>query len=154
MAKTVSFEAGKQKGNIVLIVLVIVALMAGGAFLYGKGKLNLNSGVPTSSSSSYALSPSAPDDTETVSTSDKISLVITSPALGSVLKSSNVTINGKTSPNAEVFVNDASTKADANGNFTLNVSLDEGENTLIINANDEFGNVAEQTLTVNVQTLY
>lgn len=89
------------------------------------------------------------DELESV-TSNKISLVITSPQNGANLSSTNVNVIGKTAPNAEVFVNDSEGKADANGNFSISLGLDEGINQLVINANDKDGNVAEEVIIVTV----
>lgn len=82
--------------------------------------------------------------------SDKIGLTVTSPENGTTLSSTNVNVKGKTSPNADVFVNDQFGKADVNGNFSISLGLDEGQNQIVIDANDADGNVAEKTLTVNV----
>lgn len=84
--------------------------------------------------------------------SEKIYLIITSPKDGATLNTSTVTVQGKTVPNAEVFVDDKSGKADANGNFSISEDLDEGKNQIVVNANDANGNVTEQDLTVNVST--
>jgi hypothetical protein len=81
---------------------------------------------------------------------DKISLVVTSPVDGSTLTSTNVTVKGKTTPNADVFVNDQTGKADANGNFAISVGLDEGANQIVVSANDSVGNATQQTLSVTV----
>lgn len=93
----------------------------------------------------------ASDELEAV-TSNKISLVITSPKNGAKLNSTNVNVIGKTAPNAEVFVNDAEGKADVNGNFSISLGLDEGVNQLVIDANDKEGNVAEQVIIVTVSS--
>jgi hypothetical protein len=82
--------------------------------------------------------------------STKISLVVTSPQDGSTLSSTNVTVKGKTSPNADVFVDDQSGKADASGNFAISIGLDEGQNQIVVSANDSVGNAAEQDLNVTV----
>ena len=91
------------------------------------------------------------DELEEV-TSDKISLVITSPLNGAKLSTTNVSVVGKTTPDAEVFVNDMEGKADANGDFSISIGLDEGVNQLVINANDSDGNVAEEVLTVSISS--
>lgn len=142
-----------QKGNVALIILVLVALVVGGFYLFVKGKPNLVPLTPANKQAdSYTLSPSSASATDPVATSDKISLSITSPAPGTILKSPSVNITGKTSPNADIFVNDVATKANASGSFSINVTLDEGENNVIVSANDEEGNVAEQNLLVTVET--
>ena len=78
----------------------------------------------------------------------EITLTITSPSDGATVTSATVTVKGKTAPRAEVFINDVSTVADANGNFSANITLDEGENPIVIFANDADGNVAEKEITV------
>lgn len=64
----------------------------------------------------------------------------------------SIKVSGKTSAYAEVYVNDIQTKADEKGYFSLNYNLDEGENLLIITANDQDGNYAEKEITVFLQT--
>ena len=63
----------------------------------------------------------------------------------------SVTVTGKSFPYAEVFINDTEIKADASGNFTAPVTLDEGENIISVMANDENGNSAEQEITVTYE---
>ena len=82
--------------------------------------------------------------------SNKISLIVTSPKDGSTLDSTNVTVKGKTTPGADVFINDQSGKADANGNFSMSIGLDEGSNQIVVSANDTEGNATEVDLNVNV----
>ena len=138
-----------QRGNTLLIALILVVIIgAGGYYIYNSSLLdssNLQSG--------YVLATLSPQATSgPVSTSEELTLTITSPMSGAELTNKNITITGKTSPNADVFVNDAETKADIKGNFSLKIILDEGINELIVSANDTDGNVVEQTLSVNVQT--
>ncbi len=79
---------------------------------------------------------------------NEITLAVTSPSSGAVVRSSSVVVRGKTSANAEIFVNDAETKADSNGNFSVNLTLEEGDNYILVAANDTYGNYAEKELTV------
>lgn len=88
-------------------------------------------------------------ETKNVS-SDKIFLTIISPQDGDTLGSTNATVKGKTVPNADVFVNDQTTKADVNGNFSVNIGLDEGANQITVSANDAEGNATQQDLSVSV----
>lgn len=83
-------------------------------------------------------------------TSDKIPLTVTSPKVGETLGSTNATVKGKTAPFAEVFVNDQSGKADAAGNFSINVGLDEGDNQIEVSVNDSDGNVSQLILNIVV----
>jgi hypothetical protein len=57
-------------------------------------------------------------------------------------------IKGVTSPKADVFVNDSEVTADAQGNFTTQITLDEGENTLVVTSNDASGSFAEKDIIV------
>lgn len=79
----------------------------------------------------------------------EISLVVSSPLDGATVKSATIVIKGKTVANAEVFINEAETMADASGNFSKSITLDEGDNIIIVMVNDASGNVAEKDLTIN-----
>lgn len=69
-----------------------------------------------------------------------------------VVKTSLLNIKGKTVANAEVFINDKETKADALGSFSVSLTLDEGENTIVISANDSLGNYIEKEITVTLES--
>jgi hypothetical protein len=78
----------------------------------------------------------------------RITLTMSSPVSGATVSTSTIAVSGKTAPNAEVFVNESETRADASGNFSVQMSLDEGDNYIIVVANDADGNAAEAELTV------
>jgi Tfp pilus assembly protein PilX len=80
--------------------------------------------------------------------SSPVTVTLTAPANGSTVNVSTVTVRGKTLPKAEVYVNDTYTTAGADGTFSVGISLDEGENPIIVVANDSDGNMAEAELTV------
>lgn len=89
---------------------------------------------------------------DNVSKSDKqFSLTISSPINGSTVNSATIQVKGKTLANAEVFVNEIDGKADSNGNFSIGYLLEEGENYLVVGANDEDGNYKEMELVVNYE---
>lgn len=94
-----------------------------------------------------AVSPS-PALTGTVSRGSAITLVVTTPPDNSTVTTGSLIVRGKTVPGAEVFVNDAETKADSAGNFSATISLDEGENYILVVANDPQGNYSEKEITV------
>ena len=77
-----------------------------------------------------------------------IALTITTPTSGQIVTSDQLTVEGKTSPGADIFVNDAETKANAAGLFSVKLTLEEGENYILIVANDVNGNYAEKEITV------
>jgi hypothetical protein len=152
-----------QKGNALLIILILVVIVAAaGYYFYSKGYLGsklaqapgatsvFNYGsTPLTTNSSATTAPA--QETGNVS-SNNISLVVTAPMDGSTLTSPSVTVTGKTSAFADVFVNDQEVTADSNGNFSLKMTLDEGQNGLVITANDANGNVVEKDISVNVQS--
>jgi hypothetical protein len=69
-------------------------------------------------------------------------LTIGEPADQSIVRTSPVTIRGQTLPDAVVSINGELVEADANGNFSQGVALDEGTNVFDIIATDEGGNEA------------
>ena len=77
-------------------------------------------------------------------------LTVSAPADNSTQSSKYLTVKGKTTANAEIFVNDKEGKANANGDFSISVTLDEGENTILVMANDTSGSYLEKQLTVTV----
>ena len=85
-------------------------------------------------------------------TSSKIFLIVISPSNGGTISSTKTTVKGKTMPEVEVFVNDISTKADMYGNFSVNIELEEGNNQVMVYANDSDGNIVEQNVTVIVKS--
>ncbi len=64
-------------------------------------------------------------------------------------KNQNITVKGKTEADAKVYVNGRLTRANTEGVFTTSLSLNEGENTLALKAEDQAGNFSEKTLKVN-----
>lgn len=79
-------------------------------------------------------------------------LDVSSPADGLTVTASSLTVKGKTAPGAEVFVNERETVADAQGNFAVTITLDEGDNYIVVSANDQDGNSAEKELTIIYDT--
>jgi len=82
----------------------------------------------------------------------EIPLSITSPQSGTTVSTPNVVISGKTSPNADVTINDSDTKADAQGNFSLSILLDQGDNIITITSVDPNGKYAEKEIKVTLNT--
>ncbi|MCX7955995.1 MAG: hypothetical protein N2593_02755 [Patescibacteria group bacterium] len=80
-------------------------------------------------------------------------LEITSPKENQIFNQQEITIEGKTLPNAEVFINEKSIKTDSRGNFSLNYNLDEGENEITIIVNDDQGDYVEKSLIVQLKSI-
>ena len=62
----------------------------------------------------------------------------------------NITVKGQTVPDAVVIVNDQTDIADANGNFSISVSLEDGPGVIDIIAVNDNGDQGEIMLMVNV----
>jgi hypothetical protein len=143
--------------KLTIIIIFIILIIAAGVGLVAYSRMVKKGGaVPSNSSTTTNQVPNAgfpgissvgmtPSPIPTVA---QIPLSITSPTNNSSVTTSILIIKGVTSPKADVFVNDSEVTADTQGNFTVQVTLDEGENTLVVTSNDESGNYSEKDLTV------
>ncbi|MEK6679789.1 MAG: hypothetical protein AABY39_10280, partial [Nitrospirota bacterium] len=78
---------------------------------------------------------------------------ITSPANGSTLTDSSITVTGTIDDNlAQVTVNDISVTV-SNGTFTANIQLNEGENVITVTATNQCGFTTTQNITVTKTTI-
>jgi hypothetical protein len=140
--------------KLVPFALAIVLILAGGFYV-------ITSRIPkptastvtgsTQSQTSQTAEADADSGTKIVPTTPKanqISLSITSPVSGTTLTSPSVTVKGTTIAYAEVSVNEKDVTASANGSFQATLSLEEGDNYIIVVAVDTDGNVAEQELSI------
>lgn len=138
----------------IVFVILIVALISTGFWIRSRRQSNAPDvpfiQVRRESSPRGATTTQNPvnEPGTSVVSSSEILLTVISPADKSTVTSPNIQIKGKTASKAEVFVNESETVADANGNFSVYVTLDEGENYFFVVSNDEYGNVAERELTV------
>jgi hypothetical protein len=139
--------------QIILVVIAIILFL--GIGLFGLQYTNKQKNSITK------VAKTAPDETEPITTiapsletsnmgavESTLVLQLTAPINNSVVSTSSIVVKGKTAPLADVFVNDKETKADANGLFSLSMTLDEGENTILVVANDSDGRVGETEATV------
>jgi hypothetical protein len=78
----------------------------------------------------------------------EIPLTISSPLPDAIITISSATIRGKTTPGADVSINEKDVIADANGNYNATIALDQGENLVIVTAVDPDGLVAEKEIVV------
>lgn len=76
------------------------------------------------------------------------SISIDSPSDGQTLKISPILISGKTDPNTKVTINDFWAVTDSNGNYTYNLTLQNGGNEIKAVALDSAGNKSEKTIHV------
>ena len=81
-----------------------------------------------------------------------LGLVITSPAVEEVVSVSSVTVTGTTAANANITITggkvDIISVADANGEVSETVTLNEGQNDLVVTAFDSNGIQISQTVNV------
>lgn len=148
-----------MKNNYLLlgIAAIGIVIISGGIFFLAKTKnsptyqkeLNIqisplqkgNLATPSTISSPKVTSPNY----------QEIPLEILSPKDQAFVSSDRITVSGKTKPKSDVVVNDQEIKADNNGNFSTQVTLDEGENIIGIVAYDENGNYAEKEIIVTYE---
>ena len=136
-----------------ILGIVIVAVGAGvGLFVILRSRnsspIPQNSAIPAlEKTEAFTPSPSVAGQSVPAATNALV-LSISTPADGATLTAAKLTVRGTTTPKADVFINELETRADAGGNFSGTLTLDEGENLIVIIVNDESGNVAEKDLTV------
>lgn len=138
-----------------LFTIVLVILIIFGAFVVFKNKKvydKLNKIVPKKTISRTSTTELEKKIEKEKPGEQGLTLELISPTDKNVVNTSKVTVSGKTSPNAEVFVNEKELKADASGNFSVDYDLFEGENEIFVAVNDSLGNYAEKSITVYLET--
>lgn len=127
----------------------IFLLLAVAALVFSRVKPKGSTEVTTNIIPTTSILPTRAPASETTGVSTGgMPLSISSPANNTIVTSSQILIRGKTAPGAEVFINEKEVVADNSGNFSTAYSLDEGENLIIVTANDSEGNMAEKELVV------
>lgn len=145
-----------MKNTTVIGFIVVIVLLAGGLLLYRYQRNTLPVSQPTTEQGTITnvqVTPGTANNNATPTTlnfdsTNQISLTVSQPVNNTVVKTPTITVMGKTIPNADVTVNDKDLKADAQGNFSVSITLDEGDNTVIVVANDAQGNSAEKDINV------
>lgn len=79
---------------------------------------------------------------------DKPKLEVSSPNDNSKTNKEDVVVSGSTDKETTIRINGQPIIVDAEGKFTSSIRLKDGENKLIISAEDIVGNVEQKTLTV------
>lgn len=129
---------------------IVIFLLVAGALVWSQSRQNYaqNSQTITDASLNKTVEVSPTPEAVSAKKLDEVKLTIAQPVNGAVVTSPQLLVKGVTVPNAEISVNDKDTVADGNGNFSAAVTLDEGENLIIVTVNDADGNVGEQEITV------
>lgn len=131
-------------------VLVIIGAVAVARPLMTKqtGQSPVDTTVP-SDNPQVTITPSKAEAAkDSLVLSSGIMLSVSLPVNNSTVSNSSLTVKGKTVAGAEVFINDTETKADAAGNFSATITLEEGDNYILVVANDAAGNYSEKELSV------
>jgi uncharacterized protein YfaP (DUF2135 family) len=128
----------------IAVLAVIIATLAA-AWLTGCSKAPSSNAV----NATTAIA-STPAGTQSGMVQSGLPLSITQPLDAAVLTSTTLTVSGRTTAGAGVEVNEASGIADAQGNFSVPVILEEGPNALDISASDGQGRIGEIILMVQV----
>ena len=79
-------------------------------------------------------------------------LALTSPEADSWLKSNVITVAGTVLPDVKVTINDQPATVNANGEFSLDVVLQDGDNVIRIAATDAVGNITTEQRIVHIRT--
>jgi hypothetical protein len=143
--------------NSISIIAIFLVVTGSVVFVVSKKRQSqqpVSNQIETSveeSKKSDTLSTPTVSPVSTIQNISEITLTVTSPLSGSTVSSPKAIVSGKTDAKAEVFANEAEGIADANGNFSLSVALDEGENSIIVTAVDSNGKVAEKEILVTYE---
>lgn len=141
------------------LVIILVILLSSGIFFTLKSKEkkttnNISDITPGEQDNrkNNIIEPTTTVENADVTKNKNIFLEVTEPANNSIVSSSSIPLRGKTVGNTTVFINEQEIKANANGEFSTTVNLDEGENLIYIVAADELGNYIEKEITVILET--
>lgn len=149
-----------MKKELLFGAIVILIVLAGGIRVLTKSSLlpksspsNMNQQTSDSSLPTTSPNSDAGTSNQLANTTDPgMSLTVTQPSTNQTVTTGSVVVSGKSTPNADISVNEKDIKADAQGNFSTSVSLDEGENVITVVAVNEFGKTAERDINVTYQT--
>jgi hypothetical protein len=104
--------------------------------------------IPANSAPPVTGAPGTPDSTSSV-IQDGVLLKVTEPVDAADINSETVTVKGQTVSGATISVHDNVGVADAQGNFSIAISLEQGLNAIDIIATDDKGNTGEALILVN-----
>lgn len=138
---------------VIIGTIVIVIIGIAGFAVYGLSTIPsvgkpTTAPIPTTPSPKPVVEQKAEVPAPVAPQNNAISLAISAPLNGQTVSSPSLKVTGKTVPSADVSVNDKEVKADLKGNFSVLITLDEGENVLMVTAVDQDGNYSDQEVTV------
>lgn len=136
---------GKKLVVLFLILIISLGVVLGRQILFlSKAKVNVSQKEGENSSSNNKAANNSVKNRVTAGSPTKILsnpffLEIISPVDGLTVAVAKVKVQGRTVPGADVFVNENQVVTDKSGNFSINISLQEGENPILISAGNETG---------------
>lgn len=152
----------RSSAVIIPLLIVIGAAVIGGLYL-SRNRLGypldswlsntvswLNTGGSNFEEGNQPAATETPTPTVPVGQVLEIPLEITRPADGASVTQAKLMVGGVTALGADVLINDQEVTADSSGKFSTVITLDEGENTIVVTANDSNGNYAEKEITVTL----
>lgn len=127
-------------------LLIILAIAVGGFALYRSTTYKpvvqtnspINNVTPTVQTPTKPPPPTITEE-EQIAKNNTLPLTISSPLDKSEVATPTISVSGTTAPNADVSVNDKDLKANSTGKFTTTITLDDGQNYILIVASNETG---------------
>lgn len=144
--------------KIIPFAFAVIFVLAGGFYLFSSNIIKTSKpGIQTGGTVENTVNNQS--DTQTSQTGvapttipaqavNQITLSVTSPSNNTTVAVPTVTVKGVTKAGADVSVNEKDTVAGQSGNFSATITLEEGDNYIIVVAVDADGMVAEQELTI------
>lgn len=128
--------------------LLVIALLVGGYAFYKTANQTPASYLPPTPVATPPAQTKNSSPSATTETKPSIPLTITSFKDGDIVSVAKLAVKGLTAPNAEVSVNTTDLKANAKGSFSINLTLEEGDNAIEVVASDADGNNTSWEATV------
>lgn len=132
-----------------VILAVIIGVLLGGVILYGINLANNSSKVNTENAETEETNTKA---TPTPSKKVANQITIITPQDNSVVTESIIALKGSVKANSNIAIvsesDDILTTSDSSGNFSSNINLINGENTITITVVDDKQATASSSITV------
>lgn len=139
-----------QKRNLISYFILIFLLTAFGSFYFFKNKDRkagpLDEGVSRTEENNVSSTAPAQESEEPLGVTQvpdgsgqRFFLTIDLPAESATVNSGRIVVKGRTVAGAEVWINDTQAVVDAKGNYSAAVTLEEGENYILVSGGNEYG---------------
>ena len=134
-----------NRSYLFLITLLAIIAVAIGAFAFYKTLASKPAAPATPPPPLQSLPPTPPPTQEVTPSADinssknTLPLTIASPQDNSVVTTPRITVSGTTAPGADVSVNEKDLLANSAGKFTTTLTLEEGQNYILVTAASETG---------------